>query len=197
MQSLRQGSGKYTYFWRNPNSLSNAVYEGYAEVSLMPKISLIRSAVLIQYRHVTDRRTDTAPQHIYGASIASSGKKCTTTLLWWWLRRRGGVMYTDRRRSADSRTRGRDCWNEPTDGGSGCAPDTSCDTAVCKRTQSSPLVHWLEFNVPCQHKYGYIRDEPLARGRKACVGLYDCVVNRSPKIWKAKYPNLKLKALRF
>jgi len=24
-----------------------------------------------------------------------------------------------------------------------------------------PMVSWLEFNVPFQHKYGYIRDEPF------------------------------------
>jgi len=30
-------------------------------------------------------------------------------------------------------------------------------------TTAMTLVGWLEFNVPFQHKYGYIRDEAMVR----------------------------------
>jgi len=31
------------------------------------------------------------------------------------------------------------------------------------RVHGSPEIGWFEFNVPCQHKYGYIRDEWVSK----------------------------------
>jgi len=38
----------------------------------------------------------------------------------------------------------------------GHAQACPCPTVTDRQTG---LIGWLEFNVPCQHKYGYIREE--------------------------------------
>jgi len=37
-------------------------------------------------------------------------------------------------------------------------------------------VGWLDFNVPFQHKYGYIRDDPMGRGNFEGEGAAHCEV---------------------
>jgi len=44
-----------------------------------------------------------------------------------------------------------------------------------KRESDRKLVGWLEFNVPFQHKYGYIRDE---RDREAHLNYYGSAYRR-------------------
>ena len=71
----RNPGGKCLYFWRYPNFLKHSV--GLTEESLHTKTSSVHLVVSIQYRIVTDGRTERLHNSIYYTSISSRDKNQT------------------------------------------------------------------------------------------------------------------------